>query len=163
MKKKMKVKTGKSKAELPELVIVMMKVAERLDALEKKMDQVIALTSARPSAPGLQTQSFQPPVHVSSPSNQAPRERTLYKGVCADCCKSCEVPFKPAEGRPIYCKACFTIRKAGHTPRDPDKLKPPHPPKKLEFAPMDSVIVPVLKGKKIRTKKKTGTSRKKKK
>ncbi|MBU0533565.1 MAG: hypothetical protein KJ887_02050 [Candidatus Omnitrophica bacterium] len=42
---------------------------------------------------------------------QAPRE--MYKAVCAECKQECEVPFKPKDDRPIYCKACFTKRKSG--------------------------------------------------
>ena len=155
MKKTSKAKRAKAKNELPELVTVMMRVAERLDALEKKMDQVIGQTTARSSAPAVQA----PPSRLSGPGSpqsqgsvsgqtDGHRERVLYKVICADCYKNCEVPFKPAGGRPVYCKECFAIRKAGHRPLDPDKLKPAHPPKKIEFAPMDSVIEPVLKGKK---------------
>ncbi|MFH1364523.1 MAG: CxxC-x17-CxxC domain-containing protein [Candidatus Aenigmatarchaeota archaeon] len=33
--------------------------------------------------------------------------REMHKAVCAECGKECEVPFKPAEGRPVYCKECF--------------------------------------------------------
>ena len=35
----------------------------------------------------------------------APREMT--KVVCSDCGKECEVPFKPTEGRPVYCRDCL--------------------------------------------------------
>ncbi len=35
----------------------------------------------------------------------APRQ--MYKAICADCGKECEVPFKPTEGRPVYCKECW--------------------------------------------------------
>lgn len=35
----------------------------------------------------------------------SPRE--MHKATCVECKKECEVPFKPAEGRPIYCKNCF--------------------------------------------------------
>ncbi len=44
-----------------------------------------------------------------------PREpRELFKATCSDCGKECEVPFKPTEGRPVYCRDCF--RK--HQPAD---------------------------------------------
>jgi len=33
--------------------------------------------------------------------------RKMYKAVCADCGKECEVPFQPTEGRPVYCKDDF--------------------------------------------------------
>ena len=34
-------------------------------------------------------------------------ERKMYKATCADCKKECEVPFKPTEGRPVYCRDCY--------------------------------------------------------
>jgi ATP-dependent RNA helicase DeaD len=30
-----------------------------------------------------------------------------YDAVCYDCGGECEVPFKPTEGRPVYCQACL--------------------------------------------------------
>ncbi len=37
--------------------------------------------------------------------------REMFKATCADCQKECEVPFKPREDRPVYCKECFSKRK----------------------------------------------------
>jgi len=37
--------------------------------------------------------------------------RKMYKAVCADCGKECEVPFKPTEGRPVYCRDCYAKHK----------------------------------------------------
>ncbi len=37
--------------------------------------------------------------------NRGPRE--MHKAVCADCGQETEVPFKPTEGRPVYCRDCF--------------------------------------------------------
>lgn len=34
-------------------------------------------------------------------------KRGMYKATCADCGKDCEVPFKPTEGRPVYCRDCY--------------------------------------------------------
>jgi CxxC-x17-CxxC domain-containing protein len=39
----------------------------------------------------------------------APRE--MHKATCAECGGECEVPFKPTEGRPVYCKDCFAKRR----------------------------------------------------
>jgi len=33
--------------------------------------------------------------------------RKMHKATCADCGEECEVPFKPIEGRPVYCKECY--------------------------------------------------------
>ncbi|MFA6329709.1 MAG: CxxC-x17-CxxC domain-containing protein [Candidatus Micrarchaeia archaeon] len=38
-------------------------------------------------------------------NNFGPREMT--KTTCSDCGAECEVPFKPTEGRPVYCRDCL--------------------------------------------------------
>jgi len=37
--------------------------------------------------------------------------REMFKATCAECKKECEVPFKPREDRPVYCKECFSKRR----------------------------------------------------
>ncbi len=37
--------------------------------------------------------------------SRAPRE--MHKVKCSDCGQEAEVPFKPTEGRPVYCKDCW--------------------------------------------------------
>ncbi|MEO0087775.1 MAG: zinc-ribbon domain containing protein [candidate division WOR-3 bacterium] len=34
-------------------------------------------------------------------------EKRMYQAVCAQCGKPAQVPFKPTEGRPVYCGDCF--------------------------------------------------------
>lgn len=43
--------------------------------------------------------------------------REMHKIKCSQCGKEDEVPFKPREGTPVYCKECFMKRK-GITPRE---------------------------------------------
>ncbi len=33
--------------------------------------------------------------------------REMHKAVCSECGVECEVPFKPTEGKPVFCKECF--------------------------------------------------------
>jgi len=40
-------------------------------------------------------------------SGYGDRPRKMYKIICSDCGKEAEVPFKPTEGRPVYCRECF--------------------------------------------------------
>jgi len=40
---------------------------------------------------------------------RGPRE--MHKATCSECGKECEVPFKPTEGKPVYCKECFAKRR----------------------------------------------------
>ena len=35
----------------------------------------------------------------------------MHKIKCSDCGKDAEVPFKPIEGRPVYCRDCFMKRR----------------------------------------------------
>lgn len=37
--------------------------------------------------------------------NRPPRE--MHKVTCSDCNQETEVPFKPTEGRPVYCRDCY--------------------------------------------------------
>ncbi len=37
--------------------------------------------------------------------------REKYKVKCSECNAETEVPFKPTEGRPVYCKECYKSRK----------------------------------------------------
>ncbi len=37
--------------------------------------------------------------------------REMHKATCDECKKECEVPFKPTEGKPVYCKECYQKHK----------------------------------------------------
>jgi len=37
--------------------------------------------------------------------SQQPKE--YFKATCSDCGTECDVPFKPTQGRPVYCRDCF--------------------------------------------------------
>ncbi|MDI9395311.1 MAG: DNA-directed RNA polymerase [Euryarchaeota archaeon] len=37
--------------------------------------------------------------------SRGPRE--MHKVICSDCGVETEVPFKPTEGRPVYCRDCL--------------------------------------------------------
>ena len=39
------------------------------------------------------------------------RPRKMYTVVCAQCGVETTVPFEPKEGRPVYCKDCYTQQK----------------------------------------------------
>ncbi|MFH1589225.1 MAG: CxxC-x17-CxxC domain-containing protein [archaeon] len=41
--------------------------------------------------------------------DRGPKE--MHKAICADCKNECEVPFKPSEDRPVYCRDCFAKHK----------------------------------------------------
>ncbi|MFA6888085.1 MAG: CxxC-x17-CxxC domain-containing protein [Candidatus Woesearchaeota archaeon] len=39
--------------------------------------------------------------------NRTPRKFERSTVTCDACGQKCEVPFKPTEGKPVYCSACF--------------------------------------------------------
>ena len=43
--------------------------------------------------------------------NGGRRERVMHAAVCAECGAETEVPFKPTNDRPVYCKDCFDARR----------------------------------------------------
>ena len=34
-------------------------------------------------------------------------DRQMHKATCSECGKEAEVPFKPQDGRPVYCRDCY--------------------------------------------------------
>ncbi|UAL08222.1 MAG: hypothetical protein KRP56_02960 [Candidatus Methanogranum gryphiswaldense] len=50
----------------------------------------------------------------SSGSSNRDQPKEFFKATCSDCGQECEVPFKPTQGRPVYCKDCFKK----HQPED---------------------------------------------
>jgi len=51
--------------------------------------------------------------------------REMFKTVCSNCGKDCEVPFRPTSGKPVYCSDCF--EKMGG--RNSDTGRPERPDK----------------------------------
>lgn len=45
------------------------------------------------------------------------REVSMHKAICDKCHKSCEVPFKPSNDKPIYCNDCFGDKRGNDAPR----------------------------------------------
>ncbi len=42
----------------------------------------------------------------------------MHQATCAQCGKSCEVPFRPDGSRPIYCRDCFGSNKPSASARE---------------------------------------------
>ncbi|NQV09207.1 DNA-directed RNA polymerase [Candidatus Woesearchaeota archaeon] len=41
--------------------------------------------------------------------DSSPRE--MHKATCSECGEECEVPFKPTEGKPVFCRECYRKRR----------------------------------------------------
>jgi CxxC-x17-CxxC domain-containing protein len=50
----------------------------------------------------------------NSRAGSAPRERVETVATCSQCGKETTVPFKPTQGRPVFCKECFQARKTAN-------------------------------------------------
>lgn len=57
----------------------------------------------------LERQSFGGERHFREFSR--PVSTVKHKAKCSDCGQECEVPFLPAPGKPVYCRACFPKHK----------------------------------------------------
>jgi CxxC-x17-CxxC domain-containing protein len=42
---------------------------------------------------------------------------TMHRATCADCGKSCEVPFRPSGDKPVFCSDCFGRKEGGNNNR----------------------------------------------
>jgi CxxC-x17-CxxC domain-containing protein len=107
---------------MPTIVEGLMKMVERLEIVERKIDQVNSRISnvLFEIRDELRSGSNQNASHQQNPFGYAPQpkplpQRQMYQVICADCKKNTEVPFKPGD-RPVYCKECFSARKAGNIP-----------------------------------------------
>ena len=52
--------------------------------------------------------------------------RQMHKTTCSACQKECEVPFKPIEGREVFCKDCYSSRKSSsdsYSPKSESKTE----------------------------------------
>ena len=56
-------------------------------------------------------------------------EREMHKTNCSDCGNECEVPFKPDEVRPVYCKDCLQKHRTSRkqTSTNKTEIKSPEP------------------------------------
>jgi CxxC-x17-CxxC domain-containing protein len=105
-----------AKSVKPDVAELINKMQEQLAIIDRKIDTLISKSSQRlVDTRQFETKPFQPAPPAAQPvPNQENgfNRRILYKAICADCKKACEVPFKPSGERPVYCKDCFSKRKA---------------------------------------------------
>jgi len=85
------------------------------------------------------------------------RPQTMFKTICSDCGKECEVPFKPNGSKPVFCRDCFQGKRNSEGPRDNNfpprrpnfddrgqSQTPPPPPHKEEFAALNAKLDKIL-------------------
>lgn len=134
-----------TKVKKPDVVELIAGIREQLLSLEKKVDLLVSRCPAPSHAQSHQARAL--PAQAPKP------ERILYKAICADCNKACEVPFKPSGDRPVYCKECFAKRRS---------MPARHLPAARPVQPLEAKKEPPA-AKKAAPKKKKAAPRKKKK
>ena len=107
---------------------LLIKLQQQLSFLEKKIDILIGQSQENTIKTEYHPKPFQ---RFDRPSHQRDtrpdnnfRDRVLHKAICADCSKECEVPFRPSQDRPVYCKDCFSKRKGGSSFKGHSENKP---------------------------------------
>jgi len=59
------------------------------------------------------------PSFNKKPWNKGPKsfaDKPMFSTTCSNCGKPCEVPFRPVDGRPVFCKDCFEKGRDGAAP-----------------------------------------------
>ena len=114
---------------------LIIKMQQQLNFLEKKIDTLIGQSPEKPFEKKYYSKPFERFEHSNrqreTMQDNNYRERILHKAICADCKKECEVPFKPSQDRPVYCRDCFSKRKGGgsfkgRTDNGPREAGPSH-------------------------------------
>jgi CxxC-x17-CxxC domain-containing protein len=105
-----------------DIPLLLSKIHQRLTSLENKVDMLVSrVLPARVAEPQSHPAPVQKPVQVNMGNagrqdhGNREKKRLMYKIVCADCKKECEIPFRPKGDRPVYCRECFARRKAGNS------------------------------------------------
>ena len=143
------------------IVGLITKIQEQLTLLDKKVDTLINRSLPKPPEVKSSPKPFQQPVntHVQARGRQDNRyrDRVMYKAICADCKKECEVPFRPSGDRPVYCQECFSRRKAGNS----FKANMDNRPKETAPAQVTNIDKPRVSEKKKPVAKKKSVEKKK--
>jgi CxxC-x17-CxxC domain-containing protein len=81
--------------------------------------------------PGRTGQSFAGKSSFKDQNHQVSSERKMtreseyktekFSTTCSECNKKCDVPFKPSNDKPVYCSACFGMKKSGNELRGASK------------------------------------------
>jgi CxxC-x17-CxxC domain-containing protein len=71
-------------------------------------------------------------------------EVTMHKAVCGECGNNCEVPFRPSQDKPVFCRDCFSVKREGPAERNPNKRNYVERDRKESVSPSFSAPVPAM-------------------
>ena len=60
--------------------------------------------------------------HRGGPGGRDRGPITMHQATCDQCQKPCEVPFRPTQGKPVYCSDCFEGKKDSGNNRGGDRF-----------------------------------------
>lgn len=66
------------------------------------------------------------------------RPAQLFKATCAECGKTCDVPFRPTGDKPVYCNDCFSKKRDGGDGRPSRDYGAPKSFAKRDFGARDA-------------------------
>ena len=112
----------------PDIAFLIAKIQQQLASLESKIDSLVSQSSERAFKGGHHSRPFKRfdnfRGNEERDQGNGYRERRFTQAVCADCHQECEVPFKPSGDRPVYCKDCFSKRRAGDSFQEESGRRP---------------------------------------
>jgi CxxC-x17-CxxC domain-containing protein len=59
--------------------------------------------------------SFKPSFKNRNEDRGSTRDMPSHKAICSECNKGCDVPFKPSNDKPVYCRDCFSAKRDKET------------------------------------------------
>lgn len=96
----------------PDVIFLISTMQQQLISLERKIDTLIRESSKNTGSSDQSPRRSFRDRNFSKPRDNF-GERSFTQVTCAACKKDCEIPFKPRDDRPVYCKECFSKRKDG--------------------------------------------------
>lgn len=73
------------------------------------------------------------------------RPREMFQATCDNCGNSCQVPFRPTNGKPVYCSNCFENQKGGGSePRRYEPRENAQPQYQEQFDALNSKLDKIL-------------------
>jgi len=68
-------------------------------------------------------------------------DREMFSATCSSCGKECKVPFRPTNGKPVYCSDCFEKVGGRSDSRRPERSESRSPAPSFDQSKLDAINV----------------------